>query len=495
MSSGSDDWAGRTRGGILWSTLTYIGSRGVTMLTTIVLARLLVPEEFGLVAAVLVYLGLIELMSDLGMNATVVYEQQEGVTKRIDVAFTLNFGFALILCAVGIAAAPLIAKLFELDGHADLFRLGATSVVFTAFGNIHDSLLLREMNFRRRAIPQLVRAGVRGVVSIGLALAGVGATSLVVGMIAGSACWSAALWILTGYRPRPSLDRGIVRSMAAYGSGAVILEVVSVVTQRVDQLAIARVLGAPALGLYTVAFRIPETLIDSVSWNVSVVAFPALARKRATDEGGLGAATLGLMRYQALYAVPVATGLAVLATPLIVVLFGHNWTAAGGVMSAIAVLSGITAIVFPLGDVFKAMGRQRTLVALNLLQIPLFIVVVVLAAQSGIVAVAWARVAAVTLHAVLMLALVMRAAGMDLRGTIAALRPALASGIGVLVGAGAVRLLWPDLAIGPLLAGAAAGGLLGYLGLRFGAPATFGELHALVAERRARTRPAAEAHA
>jgi PST family polysaccharide transporter len=492
----SEDWAGRTRGGILWSTLTYASSRVVTMVTTIILARLLVPEEFGVVAAVVVYLGLIELTSDLGMNATVVYEQQAGVTKRVDVAFTLNLIVAVILCGIAVAAAPAVASLFELQGEEDLFRLGAVSLLFTAFGNIHDSLLLREMAFRRRAIPQIVRAAVRGVVSIVLALAGLGASSLVIGMLAGSACWSVTQWILTRYRPRLSLDRSIVRSMAAYGSGAVLLEIISVVTQRIDQVAIARVLGAPALGLYTVAFRVPETLIDSVSWNVSAVAFPALARKRADDEHGLGAATLSLMRYQALYAVPVAAWLAVLAPPLIVVLFGDKWHDAGGVMSAIAVMAGITAIIFPLGDVFKAIGRQRTLVGLNLLQIPFFIAAVIIAAHDGILAVAWARAGLVGVHACLEMALVMRAASMTLRDTLGTLRPALVCGLGVCAGTGAVRLLWDDLSVGPVLAGSAAGALLGYLGLRLGAPATYTELRSYAASMRQRMRPpAAEARA
>jgi PST family polysaccharide transporter len=486
----SDDWAGSTRGGILWSTLAFIGSRGVTVVTTIILARLLAPDQFGLLAAVIVYLTLVELAGGMGMNATVIYEQQSGVTKRVHVAFTLNLIVAVLLTGLGVLLAPLVAALFELQDHVDLFRLGALGLLLNAFGNIPDALLMREMEFRRRSIPQLARAGARGVVSIALVLAGLEAAGLVIGMLAGTAVWSVTALAMTGYRPKLTLDREVVRGLVAYGSGAVVLEVIAVVAGRIDQIAISRVLGQSALGLYSVAFRVPEMLIDSVSWNVSQVAFPALSRKRVADERGLGAATTSLLRYLALYALPVATGLAVLATPLVVVLFGPVWEEAGSVMSAVAVVSGITAVVFPLGDVFKAIGRQRTLVGLNLFQIPFYVAAIIAAAPHGIVAVAWARAGTVVVARVIMMGFVMRATRIGVREVASALRGPVAAAAGVGLGAGIVRFVWPDPSVGPLLLGSLAALAGGLAALRLAAPATLREIRGWVEVARARARPA-----
>lgn len=486
-----DDWSRKTRGGIIWSTLSYGAGRGITMLSTVVLARLLVPAEFGVVAAIAAFLALIGLASDLGMNATVVYEQQRDKPERLHVAFTLNLLFAIFLTGVGVAAAPAVASLFGAASHAGLFRLGALSLIFAGFGNIHDSLLLRELDFRRRIIPELLRNVVRAGVSIGMALSGFGAASLVIGMLAGGVIWTIAQWVLTRYRPRLSLDREIVRGMIAYGSGAAVLELVAVVANRIDQLVISRVLGQTALGLYTIAFRVPEMAIDSISWNVSLVAFPALARKRVADEQGLGAATVSLMRYQTLYALPVCAGLAMLASPLVVVLFGRNWAAAGPVMSAVCVLSGLTAVLFPLGDVFKAIGRQRTLIGLTLLQLPPSVGVIVAVAPYGITPVAWARVGTMLIYAPVVGWFVMRAANIDLVSVLGAVRPGVAAGLGVALGSGLVRLLLPSLSIGPLLIGAVAGLAGGCLALRLLSPGTLAELVALVPRRR---RPAATAH-
>jgi PST family polysaccharide transporter len=322
----------------------------------------------------------------------------------------------------------------------------------------------------------MVKSFVRSIVSIVLAVLGFGAWSLVLGMLAGSAAWSVAQWRITSYRPRLSMDRTIARSMAAYGGAAAALEVLAVVGARVDQVVVGRILGARALGLYTIAYRIPETAIDTVSWTVSIVAFPGLAHLRTSEEKGMGAAALSVLRFQALYALPIAAALAVLASPLVVVLFGANWLPAGAVMSAVCVMSGLAAVVAPLGDVFKALGRQRTLVILALLQFPVYIGLMVWAGPHGILAVAWVRAGAQVLSTVPLLTLIMRAAKVRLWEVLVALRPAAAATLGVVGGAGAVRLLWPSLSIGPLVVGGFAALAGGLLVLRLLAPGTISEL-------------------
>jgi len=471
------EWSTKMRGGLAWSMVGYGVSRLSTLITTIILAHILVPAQFGLVAAVIVFLALIELGSDLGMNATVVYEQAHDKDhSRLNVAFTLNLIFAIILAICGFLLAPYIADLFDLGGHASLFRLAPLSLVFSAMGNIHDALLLREMDFRQRIRPMMVKSLVRSVVSVVLALAGFGAYSLVIGMLAGSAAWSVAQWVITDYRPRLSMDRHIARSMAAYGGASAALEVLAVIGARVDQVVVGRVLGPRDLGLYTIAYRIPETAIDTVSWTVSIVAFPGLSHLRTTEEHGMGDAALTVLRFQTLYALPVAAALSVLASPLVVVLFGANWAPAGPVMSAVCVMSGLAAIVAPLGDVFKALGRQRTLVALALTQFPIYIGLMIWAGPHGILAVAWVRAGAQMFATIPILTLVMRAAKVRIWQVLVALRSALAGTVGVVIGAGAVRLLWPSLSFGPLVVGSVAALAGGLLALRVLAPGTISEL-------------------
>jgi len=480
-------WGQSTRHGLLWAGASLLGNKAVNFVSVMVLARLLAPAEFGLVAAVVIFLSFIELGSDLGMKATVVYEQEEGVSERVQSAFTLNLIIAVLLTGLAVLCAPLVAAFFGAEDHVDLFRLGALSLIFVGLGNIHDALLVRGMDFKRRTIPQIVRAAVRAVLSIGLALAGFGAEALVIGMLVGSAAWTLAQWILSPLRPTFELDLGIVRGMAGYGGAAAVLEVLAVVTNRADAAIVGRVLGEHALGLYTIAYRVPELAIETVAWNTSEVAFPALSRKRAIDRGDLARSTMRLLRFQALYALPVAAGLAMVATPLIVVLFTSKWGAAGGVTAAIAVKAGITAITFPLGDVFKALGRQRVLVALGAVQLPIMIATIVAVAPAGIVAVAWARTGFTAVLGIVQVGFVLRALGSDVPELLRALRPALVTAAGVVAGAGAVALAFDGSDLAELLLGTVAGGAVGLLAARLFA---FDALRELVEQLR-KLRPAA----
>jgi lipopolysaccharide exporter len=464
---------GAARSGVVWSTVAFVATRGLSFVALLVLVRLLAPSEFGLVAAVLVVLGLLELGSDLGMKASVIYEQERGITERVHTAFSLGMMIALGLTAIGLLIAPLLADFFRMGEVTGLFRLAVVNVALTGLGNVHDALLLRDMAFRPRIVTEVVRGLVRAAVSIALALAGFGAASLVWGMLAGTFAWALVLWRLTRFVPSLRFNRVIARSMLSYGLGASALDALAAITTRLDAAIIGRVLGERALGLYSIAFRVPELLIQSVAWNVSLVVFPALSRQRVLDRDELSPATLALVRYQGLYALPVAAGLAVLAPPLVAVLFSSKWQDAAGVLAAVSVMTAIAALVHPLGDLLKAVGKQRVLVVLNVAMIPAMIVVIAAAASAGIVAVAWARAGSLAAFAVALVAATSRWAGVRSAGVLRATLPGLIAAAGVMLGAGAVRLIWPALSVGPLVAGTAAGAVAGTVLLRLLAPAAF----------------------
>jgi O-antigen/teichoic acid export membrane protein len=119
----------------------------------------------------------------------------------VQTAFTLNLVIGVLLTGLAMLVAPAIAGFFQVPEHVDLFRLGAANILIIGLGNIQDSLLLRELEFRRRIVPEFLRAVVRGVVSIALAFAGFEAAALVWGMLAGSLVWTATQWALTRFRP------------------------------------------------------------------------------------------------------------------------------------------------------------------------------------------------------------------------------------------------------------------------------------------------------
>lgn len=471
------------RGGVAWSLASFVGTKAVTFIATLVLARLLAPSEFGVLAAVLAFITLLELLSDLGMKATVIFENERGVTKRVQTAFTLNLIFTVVLTAVAVALAPLVAEFFGVSSETVLFRLAAADLLLTGLGNIHDALLLRDMEFRRRIIPQLTGNVTRGVATILLAVAGLGASALVIGFIIGTAVWTATLWIVKPFRPTLAIERSALRAIASYGGWASILELLAALAQRADIAVIGATLGTRALGLYTIAQRVPELIVGNVTWSLSIVAFPALAQRRDRADGSFRETTLNLIRYSALFGMTMGTLLAVLAPPLVVVLFSDAWADAGDIMVALSIMYGLVCIVFPLGDTFKALGRQRTMAAVNAVALPIGIGAMILAAPAGVVAVAWARVGVTVAQGVVWILLITRALDIRLSLVAAMLRAGCAGAGGVALAGIAVRTALPETAIGPLLAAGTAAILGGTVFLRVFANREYAELRDIVRDR------------
>jgi len=468
------------RRGVFWSLLSFVGTKSLTFLATLVLARLLEPSAFGVLAAVLAFITLLELISDLGMKATVIYESERGITSRVQTAFTLNLAFTVVLTALAVGLAPLVASFFRAEGNEALFAVASLDLLLRGLGNVHDALLLRDMEFKRRIVPQLTSNVARGAAMIGLAVAGLGPSALVIGFIIGSGVWTATLWIIRPFRPNLTIDRGAVRGVATYGGWATALELIAAVGQRADVALIGNVLGSRALGLYTIAQRVPELLIGNVAWNLSVVAFPALSQRRDRREGGLEETTLNLVRYACLFALPVGTFLAVLAGPLVIVLFGQRWAEAADIMAALAILFVTACVVLPLGDTFKALGKQPIMVAVNAVAVPAMIAAMLLASPGGVGAVAWARTGVGVVQAVVWLVLISHLLQLRLIRVVAKLRPGVVAAAGVAVGCVGVRIVLPEPAVLPLLAGTVAAGLGGLAALRALAQTEYAELRDLV---------------
>lgn len=482
------------RNGVGWSLFALVASKLVSFVALLVLARILVPDEFGVVAAITTYLVFLEIASDLGVKAVVIYEQERDHSARVQTAFTLNLLVVAAATVIGAGLSWPAAEFFGLGDRHWLFLLGVLSLTCTGVSNIHDGLLLRELSLGRRVRPQLARGVVQAIVSIALAAAGLGASALVIGVVCGSLAWTLVQWSLTSFRPDLTLDRAIARSMVAYAAGAWLFFVTSWLSIHADVLVVGNQLSTDDLGVYTMAYRLPELLVFNVAWTLSIVAFPALARERAREDSDVVDSTVGLIAWLALYALPIAAGLAVLAQPIVDVLFSSRWSASGPVLAGVSLAVAMLTVVTPLSDAAKAVGKQWTMVVIYALHVPLVVAAVLLASDDGPAAVAWASVGATIVFVIAVVGWAHVALDVTLDLVLAALRPPVAAAVGVCALALPTRLLLdgavPDVVV--LVGGTLAGAAGALLGLRVLTPgiltivADEAGVAKLVARRRAR---------
>ena len=457
----SPDLVRATIQGTIWSYATTYSAKVLVFISTIILARLLVQEDYGVAGYALVIMSFIETLEGLGIGQALIYYDR--TPERTSTGFWLSLGAGVGLMLITyFIAAPLGGWFFNDPRAVEVTRVLSFSLPISALGLVHEYLLIKRLAFKQKFVPEFARALAKGLVSIALAFLGWGAWSLIWGQLAGTAVSVIAFWLVISWRPTFQFDKTSARSLLSYGLQIVSNGGISIVLLNLDYLLIGHYMGAAALGVYTLAFRMPELLIKEFSSVIGRVMFPVYAKMK--DDGQrLGRGFLLTLQYVNMITVPLGLGLALVAKPFVLVAFTDKWIEAIPVMSAIALYSLLRAMVFNVGDAYKAQGRPGLLTQIHLIQAIVSIPLLWWAAavHGTITAVAWAQVAISFAAAIIKLLIAGRILNISLITILKALQGSLTAG--ALMTAAVLGLLqlgvnWPPLL--QLIASIAIGGLI-----------------------------------
>lgn len=469
--------------GVMWQGLAQIVGKGIVLVTTIVLARLLSPDEYGLVALALVVMAYAETLADAGVAQALVYLPRTVEIGRSALLISMLVGGVLV--AGALIASPLIAEFFGREEVASLVQILAVSLLATALAAVPESLLRRELRFQRLTAATVIRAVVTGALSMILAVAGYGAWSLAIGTAAGSLVYAISCWVMLREHVSWRVWRADSQSLKAnlsYGFPAAGSTLLARLIFDIDYLIIGRILGAEALGFYTLAFRLPELLIINVFFVLSSVMFPLYSRVRH-EPGRLQNGYLKSVQVQSLYGVTAGVGLAVVAPALVPVLFGNQWNAAVLPLVFLALYAAARSLGAGANDVYKAIGRPALSIWVSIARLAVLVPVLLFATQWGIVGVAAAQFGVTLLFAAGMQTVAAKVIGVRGSQLLRAMVPGLACGLTVaLVGVGIRTLpLGNELVTVLVVVAVCAGAVFGVL--RLGFSALYRELLALTFRR------------
>jgi lipopolysaccharide exporter len=270
-------------------------------------------------------------------------------------------------------------------------RVLSLSFVLNALGEAHQSQLKKRMQFGRGFAPAIVFSVVRGCVSVALALAGVGYWSLVWGQLIGDAAFTATCWGLFPWRPSLRLRWATTRTLLHYGLGVALLELIALVVINADEVVVGRWLGSTGLGLYSLAYALPQILTISLASAVSVAVFPAFATVQH-DLAALRAGYLDVLRWTAVFLAPVGVGLFATAPAFVHAFYTRTWWPMIPAVQALALYGTVFAIGWSAGDVWLAIGRPDMQWKLDAVQVVVLVPALILGAEiAGITGVAVAQ--------------------------------------------------------------------------------------------------------
>lgn len=391
--------AQKTAWGVIWNFTAYFLGKFVVLITTSILARLLAKTDFGLVAVAVVAINYLSVLKDLGLGVALI-QRKGDVQEAADTVFTINLVIGLVLSTLVIPLAPFVAGYFRDPQVIPVLRWMGISFIINALGSVHTNWLVRDLDYRRKLVPELGGALIKGVISISLAYLGYGVWSLVFGQIGGAVASVILVWIILPWRPRLTVDRSVAGSLMKFGVSVTLIDVITQITDNLDYVIVGRLFGLVPLSIYTLAYRLPEMLLIGNLWVMGGVVFPAFSSLQDRPEE-LRRGFLASVRLVELVAVPVCLGLLIAAEPIVRVVFGDQWLEAIPVLRVLAIYAWVYSLGYHVGGFYKAIGRPDILLRLSILTLIVIVPSILIGARFGIIGVALGHLVAVLIRRII----------------------------------------------------------------------------------------------
>ncbi len=447
--------------GIPWTFLAYASNRAITLLSTFVLARLLVPADFGIFTFASISVVFLGYFATLGLAPALVVRQD---LRREQMGTALSLLVATnVLAACALAAfAPLVSEILDESSAGGVLLVLAATAALTGFAPFYSAILQRELLFRRHTLCQAAQVLTMAATSIPLAALDAGVWSLAAGYAAGTLVYATMLVALAPYHVRPSLDGATARSLWGSGRGFMLQGGLSFTEQNADYFILGSALGSRELGAYSMAFRISELPYSAIVDPVSQATFPGYARMR--EEGqDVRRPFLTSLRLAAFCAFPLGLIASGAAEPLVEALLGDRWTAAIGLIAVLGVWGSLRTIQGAIGWFVNSVGFSWYIgLAYGVLLVITIPVLIVAATASGAEAVAWVLVANVTATLVIVATIARTKVGVPLRDQWRAVQPSVLASVPAWAATRAVAETTTDMAPAAGLALAVAAGTTAY---------------------------------
>ncbi|WP_218081563.1 lipopolysaccharide biosynthesis protein [Anthocerotibacter panamensis] len=354
----------QTVAGVRWAGSFQALQQTLNLGASMVMARLLLPEDYGLVAMVSVFTGIVFFVLDLGLGVALV--QSRHLTQRqISSTFWLNTGLGLGLTVLGLGLSWPLALLYHTPQVQVVAMVMSCNFFLSALGATQRTLLTRQMRFRTLEFCSLVGEVTAIAVAIALAMAGAGLWSLVARMGVSIGLRTILPWGASAWRPSWEFSWAEVRVFFGFGRDVLFGRMLGHIARNSDNFLIGRFINATQLGYYTLAYNLMSLPLQRFVYMLSEVLFPALSRLQE-DPARLCAVWFRGSRLIMAVTTPLLVGLMVLAPPLVQVVYGERWLPAVPVLRILACCGAIQVFDALNAPVLMALNRTRLMMKLTL---------------------------------------------------------------------------------------------------------------------------------
>ncbi len=373
-------------GGIGWKFCERIISQGISFLISLVLARLLSPDDYGLIALVLVFINLASVFITSGF-ATALIQKKDADETDFSTMFYCSLACSAVIYGVIFLISPLVASFYSNSKLSTVLRVYALQIPLSVYNSIQNAYISRKMIFKKSFFSTLISAIVSGGVGVFLAFSGFGVWALVFQSITLTVVSTLVLLVIVPWYPTLKFSVSSAKSMMKYGSRLLLADFSGTFFGEVRSLLIGRVYTSADLAFYTKGQQLPNLITGNLNTAVMTVLFPAFSNESDSYEKvkELTKRSIKLMSY---IVFPALFGLAAVMPPLIDVLYTSKWSECVPYAQLLCIGLALGVIgTIPL-QTLKGIGRSDTVLKLEFIKKPVYVLLLILGVYISVFAIA-----------------------------------------------------------------------------------------------------------
>ena len=376
----------KTITGLTWSGAAQVVKQFSQFIIVAILARLLSPDDFGLLGMATVFTYFISIFNEMGISSALIQKQDLSDIHYSSV-FWLNIVTGILLTVVTIVIAPLISDFYDKPMLLNILKVISVSFIVASVGVVQQTILTQKMEFRKLAVIEISSLIVGGVIGIGCAYKGLGVWSLVFQLVAFTATNALLLWSFSEWRPKFLFSLNAIKDIFHFSMNMTGFTVVNYFSRNIDYLLIGKFLGAQALGYYTLAYKLMIYPLMNVSWVISKVMFPAFSQIQGNLQKVRDAYTR-MIKAISLVTFPMMLVLFVITNEFIVIFFGGKWQPVIPLIRILCFCGIIQSINTTVGNIILSQGRAALQLKLGIIGTIVISLAIVVGLQWGIYGVA-----------------------------------------------------------------------------------------------------------
>lgn len=380
----------KTVKGVGWSFADNIANQGVTFLVSLVLARLITPEEYGLIGIITIFIAVFNSIVDSGFSNALIRKND---IKDIDyyTVFITNMVLSVVLFVVFFFSAGAIADFFGQPLLKPLTQVMGVIVIVNAFAIVQRTLLTKNIDFKTQTKASVISSVASGIIGIGMAFMGYGVWSLVGQQLSRAILYTACLWLYNHWLPRMRFSWNSFRELFGFGWKLMVSALIDTVWREIYQVVIGKCYSAAMLGQYTRSYQFGSVFSSNLTTVIQRVSYPVLSTMQ-DDKTRMKEGYRRVIKITMLVTFVLMFGLAAVAKPMILVLVGDQWLMAADLLPVIC----FSMVLYPLHslnlNILQVEGRTDLFLKLEIIKKCIAVIPVLMGIFIGIYWMLWGSV-------------------------------------------------------------------------------------------------------